>query len=102
MNTTTEFRKIVVNNKEYDWLFIADYEWHSCVKIFEVYYVKHNTRKWKKDIRKRTLIKEFVIPDYNMRVTPKTIRYLIEYGKFLSKQEERKYKLKKVNEKNII
>lgn len=94
-----EYRKIIVNDKEYDWLYVANYEWDSCIKLFEVSYVKHNTRKWKKDIRKRKLIKEFNIPDYIMQITPKVIRYLIEYGKFFSKQEERKYKLKKLNEK---
>jgi hypothetical protein len=95
-----EYRKIIVNDKEYDWLYIADYEWYSCIKVFEVSYIKNNTRKWKKDIRKRKLIKDFEICDYNMQITPRKVRELIEYGIFLSKQEQRKYKLKRLNEKN--
>jgi hypothetical protein len=93
-----EYRKIIVNDKEYDWLYIADYEWYSCIKVFQISYIKHNTRKWKKDIRKRKLIKDFEVHDYNMQITPKKIRELIEYGKFLTNKEIRREKLKKIND----
>lgn len=104
-----EYRKIIVNDKEYDWLYCANYEWYSSVKIFEISYISHNTRKWKKDVRRRKFLKEIDIhftstDDYlnNMQITPKKVRELIEYGHFLSKKEIRKYKIMKLNEKNSI
>lgn len=96
MSKKKHYRKIVVNDKEYDWLCTSGYEWFS-VYLFDVYYEHHKIKNI--DIRRRKLIKDFKVPDYRMQITPKIIRYLIEYGKFLSKQEERKYKLKKLNEK---
>ena len=97
-----EFRKIIVNNKEYDWLYCDDSWYSASINIFEISYIKHNTRKWKKDIRKRNMLFEYRLSDSNMQITPKKIRELIVYGHFLSKQEERKYKLMKLNEKNSI
>jgi len=97
-----EFRKIVVNNKEYDWLYVDDSWCSSTINVFEISYIKHNTRKWKKDIRKRKMMFKYDVSDPNLQITPKKIRNLISYGHFLSKQEERKYKLMKLNEKNSI
>lgn len=37
------------------------------------------------------------INDYNMQVTPKKVRELIQYGKFLTKKEIRREKLKILN-----
>lgn len=87
------FRKIVINNKEYDWLYnyynYCDYSW---IKIFDIYYV------YKKDVkfRKRKFFKEYKV-DINVKITPVQIEELIRYGKLLSASGIRRKKLKIIN-----
>lgn len=97
MSKKKHYRKIVVNNKEYDWLCSSGEEWFS-VYLFDVYYDYHKTKNL--DIRRRRLLNVIEVNDYTMQITPRKVRELIEFGKLLNKKEIRREKLKKLNEKN--
>jgi len=87
------FRKIVVNNKEYDWQYRKNYN-ISYVSIFDVYYELHyeyNILKYV-EIRKKKFIKEFELN--NITITTIQVRELILHGTLLSNQTIRKMKLK--------
>jgi len=83
------FRKIVVDNKEYEWQYrkICNL---SYVSLFEVYY-EYNKRK-DEETRKRKFIKEFEFN--NVTITPIQVRELILNDNLLSNQTIRKIKLK--------
>ena len=84
------FRKIVVDEKEYEWQYrkICNL---SYVSIFEVYY-EYNKRK-NVEIRKKKFIKEFELNTISS-ITPIQVRELILHGTLLSNQTIRKLKLK--------
>jgi hypothetical protein len=63
--------------------------------LFDVYYDYNKVRKV--NTRKRKMLNIIEINDYNMQVTPKKVRELIQYGKFLTKKEIRREKLKILN-----
>ena len=86
------FRKIVVDNKEYDWLYSNSCDYYSNVKIFEIWY--HDMKKVSK--RKRIFFKEFDIDIFDP-ITPIQVEELIRCGSLLTKQGIRRRKLKKLN-----
>lgn len=101
-----KFRKIVVDDIEYDWFFNYDkYGYHSVIFIYEVYY-EYNVVK-NIDVRRRKELSEFVIDEiYDFdnedycNIRPCKVRQLIKYGRFLDeKQHIRKLKLKKINDR---
>jgi len=78
------YRKIIVDNNEYDWIYIITHYW-SNLKIFNIYY-EYN-EKFKKDIRKRKLLVDYNIRDFcenstdfsDLIMTPKLVKKFIEY-----------------------
>jgi len=84
------FRKIVVDDKEYEWQYrkICNL---SYVSLFEVYY-DYNKKK-ESEIRKKKFIKDFELITISA-ITPIQVRELILKGTLLSNQTVRKLKLK--------
>jgi len=84
------FRKIVVDDKEYEWQYrkICNL---SYVSLFEVYY-DYNKKK-ESEIRKKKFIKDFELNTISA-ITPIQVRELILKGTLLSNQTVRKLKLK--------
>ena len=104
------YRKIIVDNKEYDWIYIRTHYW-SNLKLFDIYY-EFNER-FKKSIRKRRILKEYNIRDFceegvnfsDLIMTPKLVKRFIEYkpgtGFLITKKYLRKKKLKILNENDF-
>lgn len=101
------YRKIIVNNKEYDWLHIRTYGRNE-ILIFNIEYLYDY--KSSKDIRKRKLYKIYDIDDYcenninslKLNITPNIAKLFIEYipgtGKYIiTNSYLRKQKLLKIN-----
>ena len=89
------YRKIVVDNKEYDWLYQASYEWNGNIRIFEVYYDYHKIKNI--DIRRRRFFKDFEIKDFSAIITPMQVEEIIRYDHLLNEQSIRRRKLNKIN-----
>jgi len=89
------YRKIVIDNKEYDWLYQYDGEWHDNIKIFEVYYDYHKIKNI--EIRRRRFLKDFEIKDYGAIITPMQVEEIIICNHLLNEQSIRRRKLNKLN-----
>ena len=89
------YRKIVIDNKEYDWLYQYDSEWHSNIRIFEIYYDYHKIKNI--DIRRRRFFRDFEIKDYDAIITPMQVEEIIRCNHLLNEQSIRRRKLNKIN-----
>lgn len=93
-----QFRKIIVDNKEYDWLYIPRF-YVSYINIYNIIYEKNK----KKDliIRKRRFLYYFDVEDVNFHITPKKVYFLIKYDRYPTdkdiKNNIRALKLEKIN-----
>jgi hypothetical protein len=89
------FRKIVIDNKEYDWLYCNDY-YGGIVFLYDIEYDYHILKN--EYIRKRRFLIKYDVD--NIIITPVQVRELIINKTLLSKQKIRKIKIKKINKLN--
>ena len=89
-----KFRKIVLNNKEYDWRYVSQFYYNSNIQIYEIYY-QYNNRK-NVNIRKRSFLKEFEV-NSAVRITPMQVEELMRCGQLLTPKSIRRRKLEKIN-----
>jgi hypothetical protein len=99
-----KYRKIIVHNKEYDWLYIKTYD-SIRLTIFIIEYTNNGT------VRKRRFLSQFEMKDYcedninsyDVIMTPKIVKKFIEhyykpnFGSIITQKLFRKQKLKKIN-----
>jgi hypothetical protein len=94
------YRKIVIDNKEYDWLYqCGGCDWNGNIMIFEIYYDYHKIKNI--DIRRRRFLKDFEIKDYSAIITPMQVEEIIRCNHLLNAQSIRRRKLNKINKLSL-
>src|ERR1035437_6423446 len=99
------YRKIIVKNEEYDWLYIRPYDRNN-ILIYKIIY-NYNSKTGDK-IRKRRFLKSYDIDVFcedtvkYTNITPDIVRKFIEYvpsigGYIITTKYLRKLKLLKIN-----
>lgn len=86
------FRKIVIDNKEYDWLYCGDY-YGATVVLYDIEYDYHIRKN--EYIRKRRFLRKFDVD--GVIITPVQVKELIINKKLLTKQKIIKIKIEKIN-----
>lgn len=104
------FRKIIVDDVEYDWLYRDEY-YDSFLTIYKIYYEKNKfLEEFNCMTRKRQFLVQFPIQRFcedgiysqNLPITPYIVRKFIQYntgsgGFIITKNDIRKRKLTKIN-----
>lgn len=105
-----KYRKIIVNDEEYDWLYIKTYDYTKLI-TFKIVYEFNQKLKRKRRFLSNYNIKDYCDPTINFRdiiITPNIVKKFINYKVgtggtihptyLITKKDIRRQKLNKINE----